>query len=109
MLTHRDARGGFFTMILQPPAKAPAADITPKELVFVLDTSGSMSGFPIEKAKETMKLALERPESARHLQPHHLLRRHAHSVPASGPGHAGESAPGAGIPRSRATAAAARR
>src|SRR6185503_8021330 len=31
----------------------------PKELVFVLDTSGSMSGFPIEKAKETMKLALQ--------------------------------------------------
>src|SRR5262249_38026165 len=27
--------------------------------VFVLDTSGSMSGFPIEKAKETMKLALD--------------------------------------------------
>jgi biopolymer transport protein ExbB/TolQ/uncharacterized protein YegL len=36
-----------------------AADVTPKELVFVLDTSGSMSGFPIEKAKETMKLALD--------------------------------------------------
>jgi Ca-activated chloride channel family protein len=30
----------------------------PKELVFVLDTSGSMSGFPIEKAKETMRYAL---------------------------------------------------
>ena len=30
-----------------------------KELVFVLDTSGSMNGFPIEKAKETMKLALD--------------------------------------------------
>src|SRR5205814_5006295 len=58
MLTHRDGRGGFFTMILQPPAKAPAPDIAPKELVFVLDTSGSMMGFPIEKAKETMKLAL---------------------------------------------------
>jgi Ca-activated chloride channel family protein len=27
--------------------------------VFVLDTSGSMEGFPIEKAKETMKLALD--------------------------------------------------
>jgi Ca-activated chloride channel family protein len=27
-------------------------------LVFVLDTSGSMSGFPIEKAKEAMRLAL---------------------------------------------------
>ncbi len=59
VLAHRDSRGGFFTMILQPPSQAPAQDITPKELVFVLDTSGSMMGFPIEKAKETMKLALD--------------------------------------------------
>jgi len=59
VMTHRDAKGGFFTMILQPPDRIPADEITPKELVFVLDTSGSMSGFPIEKAKETMKLALE--------------------------------------------------
>lgn len=58
VLTHRDSKGGFFTMILQPPARVPSEDITPKELVFVLDTSGSMEGFPIEKAKETMKLAL---------------------------------------------------
>src|SRR5213075_793776 len=36
-----------------------AQDVMPKELVFVLDTSGSMSGFPIEKAKATMKLALD--------------------------------------------------
>ena len=59
VLAHRDQRGGFFTVILQPPDQTPAQDITPKELVFVLDTSGSMSGFPIEKAKETMKLALD--------------------------------------------------
>ncbi len=59
VLAHRDQRGGFFTVILQPPSRAPAPDITPKELVFVLDTSGSMMGFPIEKAKETMKLAFE--------------------------------------------------
>ncbi len=51
--------GGYFTMILQPPARLPESDIQPKELVFVLDTSGSMSGFPIEKAKEMMKLALD--------------------------------------------------
>ena len=31
----------------------------PKELVFVLDTSGSMGGFPIDKARETMMLALD--------------------------------------------------
>ncbi len=59
VMTHRDSRGGFFTMILQPPDRVPDDEITPKELVFVLDTSGSMSGFPIEKAKETMKLAFE--------------------------------------------------
>jgi Ca-activated chloride channel homolog len=58
MLTHRAGRGGFVTLILQPPERVTAEDVTPKELVFVLDTSGSMSGFPIEKAKETMKLAI---------------------------------------------------
>ncbi len=59
VMTHRGAQGGFFALILQPPERVTAADVTPKELVFVLDTSGSMSGFPIEKAKETMKLALD--------------------------------------------------
>ncbi len=59
VLTHRGQQGGFFTMILQPPERVTAAEVTPKELVFVLDTSGSMMGFPIEKAKETMKLALD--------------------------------------------------
>jgi Ca-activated chloride channel family protein len=58
LLTHRSERGGYFTLILQPPERIAVADVTPRELVFVLDTSGSMQGFPIEKAKETMKLAL---------------------------------------------------
>lgn len=58
VLTHRSERGGFFTLILQPPQRVAVETVTPKELVFVLDTSGSMSGFPIEKAKETMNLAL---------------------------------------------------
>lgn len=59
LLTHASGKGGFFTFILQPPERVTAADVMPKELVFVLDTSGSMRGFPIEKAKETMKLALD--------------------------------------------------
>ncbi len=59
VLTHHGQTGGFFTMILQPPDRVTDADVTPKELVFVLDTSGSMSGFPIEKAKEAMKQALD--------------------------------------------------
>ena len=59
LLTHASDKGRFFTLILQPPERVTAEDVTPKELVFVLDTSGSMSGFPIEKAKETMRLALD--------------------------------------------------
>jgi Ca-activated chloride channel family protein len=59
VLTHRAERGGFFTLILQPPDRVTAEDVTPKEIVFVLDTSGSMMGFPIEKAKEAMQLALD--------------------------------------------------
>lgn len=59
VLTHRSERGGFFTLILQPPQRVTAEDVMPKELVFVLDTSGSMEGFPLEKAKETIDLALK--------------------------------------------------
>lgn len=59
VLAHRDDKGGFFTLILQPPDRVTFEDVMPKELVFVLDTSGSMEGFPIEKAKECMRLALD--------------------------------------------------
>ena len=59
LLAHRSARGGFFTLILQPPERVTIEDVTPKELVFVVDTSGSMFGFPIEKATETVILALD--------------------------------------------------
>jgi Ca-activated chloride channel family protein len=59
ILTHRAENGGFFSLILSPPDNFAQKDITPKEIVFVLDTSGSMSGFPIEKAKEAMRLSLE--------------------------------------------------
>jgi len=59
VLTHRNGNHGFFTLLLQPPDRVKTDEVTPKELVFVLDTSGSMSGFPIEKAKETMRLAID--------------------------------------------------
>ncbi|HUU98899.1 MAG TPA: VIT domain-containing protein [Phycisphaerae bacterium] len=63
-LVHGDERGSFFTLILQPPRRVVPQQLMPRELVFVLDTSGSMSGFPIEKAKEVMSKAIDamRPE-----------------------------------------------
>jgi Ca-activated chloride channel family protein len=60
VLTHTDSRGKFLTLMLTPPERPKEQEIAPKELVFVLDTSGSMSGFPIEKAKEAMRASLAR-------------------------------------------------
>ena len=53
-LMHEDARGKFFTLILQPPRRIVPREVMPRELVFVLDTSGSMNGFPMEKSKALM-------------------------------------------------------
>lgn len=59
-LSHRDARGGFFTLMLQPPAELSAAARAPMELVFVLDCSGSMEGEPLRIAKQAAARALRR-------------------------------------------------
>ena len=59
VLTHAAAKGGFFSLVLQPPARVTPKQATPKEMIFVIDCSGSMMGFPIEKAKATMKQCIE--------------------------------------------------
>ncbi len=57
--TAKDPAAGNFTLILQPPA-VPALDtVAPRELVFVLDCSGSMSGVPITAAKNVVRQALK--------------------------------------------------
>ncbi len=58
-LVHASERGGFVTLILQPPARTAPEEVLPKELLFVIDKSGSMTGFPIEKAKKAMRLCIE--------------------------------------------------
>ena len=57
VLTHSDKRGGFLSLVLQPPARVAESEVTPKEIVFVVDTSGSMHGFPLEKSKEVIEHA----------------------------------------------------
>lgn len=63
-LSHSDARGGFLSLMLEPPQAPKAGQVTPRELVFVLDTSGSMRGAPLQAAKRFMSAALDglRPE-----------------------------------------------
>lgn len=57
-VSHYDSeRGGYFALTVMPPKQPEAAQIGAKELIFVMDQSGSQSGFPIEKSKElTLKL-----------------------------------------------------
>lgn len=90
VLTHWDTSnskatdGGYFTLILQPPARVAESDITPKELVFVLDTSGSMWGFPLEKGQRVHQPRARRTLPRRHFQLDYVLRRHAHTFSRAG-------------------------
>lgn len=63
VLPHKQAGDGYFTLSLQPPAQPKAADVSPKDLFFVVDTSGSMSGAPVEACKTLVREAL------RHMNP----------------------------------------
>lgn len=60
LLAYRDQRGGFFSLLLEPPQIPAEADITPREMVFVLDCSGSMNGLPMDASKAFMRAALRR-------------------------------------------------
>jgi Ca-activated chloride channel family protein len=62
VLAHRATAGdqpGAFFLTLQPPADATAADVAPREVVFVLDTSSSMKGAPLAKARALVRSILE--------------------------------------------------
>lgn len=59
VLAHADKSGGYFTLILQPPERPTEESLVPRQLIFVLDTSGSMEGYPIEMAKKTIARALD--------------------------------------------------
>jgi Ca-activated chloride channel family protein len=60
-LTHKKKeQDGFFQLIMIPKIDIKEKEIVPRELVFVVDNSGSMGGFPLEKCKELMKLSLAR-------------------------------------------------
>jgi Ca-activated chloride channel family protein len=60
-LTHKKEKGeGFFQLIMVPKISIAEKEIFPRELVFVVDNSGSMQGLPLGKCKELMKLSLEK-------------------------------------------------
>ncbi len=80
VLTHRRDADGYFLALIVPPALPEATQIMPKEMVFVVDCSGSMSGEPIAKVKQAMRHALK------HLDPHDSFQIIRFSESASGLG-----------------------
>jgi Ca-activated chloride channel family protein len=59
VLAHRTSGAGVFSLLVHPGA-ATDPDLMPsRELVFVLDCSGSMDGMPIETAKKVVSRSLD--------------------------------------------------
>lgn len=59
-LTHKIAgeKDGYFALVAEPQKSPKKSEIRNREIVFVLDTSGSMTGRPIETVKKAMKKAI---------------------------------------------------
>lgn len=51
--------GGTFALMVMPQAREVQAAPVPKEMVFVIDTSCSMAGPPLDAAKRAMRSAME--------------------------------------------------
>ncbi len=59
LLSHWQAgEGGYFSLLIEPPVDVPDLEALPREMVFLLDCSGSMSGLPMEASKKFMREAL---------------------------------------------------
>jgi Ca-activated chloride channel homolog len=60
LLTHREpGKDGYFLMLISPKSNISDQDRVAKDIVFVLDTSGSMSGDKMEKARAALKFGVE--------------------------------------------------
>ncbi len=67
VLTHRAGGIGSFLLLAQPPAAPADSQLAPREIVFALDTSSSMRGRPLAKAKDVILPGPARPPRRRHL------------------------------------------
>ncbi len=58
-LHHKGKKDNFFSLMIEPPEVPEPEEVTPREMVFVLDVSGSMGGEPINASKTFMREALK--------------------------------------------------
>jgi Ca-activated chloride channel family protein len=60
LLTYREPPAdGFFLLLVAPTVETEDAEVVPRDVVLVLDTSGSMEGEKIEQAKDALTYVLE--------------------------------------------------
>lgn len=59
VLAHRTEGDGFFTLLVQPPRTPEASTIAPRDVTFVVDTSSSMHGRPLEHARAVIRRVIE--------------------------------------------------
>jgi hypothetical protein len=58
LLCHAKNGQGYFMLMIQPKEDEKLKQAPPREMVFLIDVSGSMSGGPNAKCREAMRLAL---------------------------------------------------
>lgn len=60
LATHRVGDEGYFALLIQPPARLDDLPRTRREMIFVVDCSGSMQGRPLAVAKRALAKCLQR-------------------------------------------------
>jgi Ca-activated chloride channel family protein len=55
LLLYQGQTENFFLLMMQPPKRVEAANIPPREYIFIVDVSGSMWGYPLEISKKLFK------------------------------------------------------
>ncbi len=61
LLTYRESadQDGYFALMITPPAEADTGRVIPKDVIIVLDQSGSMEGAKWDQARDAVKFVLE--------------------------------------------------
>ena len=55
MMTYQEKGEKFFLWTIQPPKRVKPEDIPGREYIFIVDVSGSMSGFPLDISKKLLR------------------------------------------------------
>lgn len=59
LLAHRNGADGFFVLSVMPKQSYKTGDIAPREVIFLIDHSGSMSGDPLAAARGVTKAIID--------------------------------------------------